>query len=252
LVELVTLKRLQIDHQIQYESATTIIEASTKTPREIRGSKFPRGQDNAVQIPNTLPTGISNKKKVVVLFNTFKIDPHSLKGSHKGKTVSSVVSFSFQNPETGEEIPVSHSHEGFLITLKASKMLEVLWSLGFDDNTMSCQYWNESLEEWKSDGCELESFSKSKNEINCRCYHLTTFSLRTTLDFAEIWTHDSEGAIARFWSKMWNLEATPLLAIFLAIFFLFGTLGVVLDQRDRKITKIIIPLDDTIENERAR
>ncbi|XP_065660243.1 uncharacterized protein LOC105846130 isoform X4 [Hydra vulgaris] len=40
---------------------------------------------------------------------------------------------------------------------------------------VDCNYWNESVNKWMSDGCQLEYYSTSFLVTKCKCTHLTTF-----------------------------------------------------------------------------
>jgi len=99
---------------------------------------------------------VVDEHKVIPLLIEYKTDPYQGLTGKSGEILSSVVSFSFFGVDNdGQEVKVDHSGEGFVIKMRASKELEVLWAFGKSNrDMMSCQFWDEDALEWSGKGCD--------------------------------------------------------------------------------------------------
>ena len=62
--------------------------------------------------------------------------------------------------------------------LNSTYLTEIKISLSKDGyQGVACVFWNEAELQWSNEGCEIDTATVDSAQVECRCTHLTDFSL---------------------------------------------------------------------------
>ncbi|KAG2383422.1 hypothetical protein C9374_004093 [Naegleria lovaniensis] len=111
---------------------------------------------------------------------------------------SSVVSLRCINA-AGNYLPLSGLSEPLVLTFNVSAT-----ELDKPNATVSCKYWNETVSDWKEDGCQLTSKVKISNcyILSCSCDHTTQFA--TFVEFTSYTNYTTEQKTAYY--ILWGFD----------------------------------------------
>nr|CAG4710153.1 unnamed protein product [Naegleria fowleri] len=135
------------------------------------GTFMDSDDSNGVLMPSTVifndTAGLYGAELVTYLEN-----PNPSTNNGTSKIQSSVVSLRCINSD-GNYFPLSGLSDPLVLTFNVSAT-----ELEKPNATVSCKYWNETVNDWKDDGCHLTSQVKMSNYyiISCVCNHTTQFA----------------------------------------------------------------------------
>ncbi len=140
------------------------------------GASSGKASSDAFDIPSQFDIGSSNEEAIVsslIVFHENPYSPVSNNAPSKGEQVSShIVDIKFKDVN-GTVFPVADLNQPLMIYLDNSRAKR---QGVCPEAKFKCQYWSESDNMWKSDGCHWIDSPTNGNHIVCACNHTTSFS----------------------------------------------------------------------------
>ncbi|KAF0293769.1 Adhesion G protein-coupled receptor L3 [Amphibalanus amphitrite] len=187
------------DDVIETSQASLTLSASSVNRNSSGGFRFP--SESAASSWIWLPVGYAAQvaadlrsdrlAQVGVLYHTrlmeLMLSPANNSMDDVGKRLNSpVLSFSLGDGDARVQLPGlmgAQLHLQYSLTEREPAQTEVWRHLHPGEEpsavrgTAVCAYWNETLSEWRTDGCRLETSASSKHHASCVCEHLTSFAI---------------------------------------------------------------------------
>ncbi|XP_065681240.1 polycystin-1-like protein 2 isoform X2 [Hydra vulgaris] len=101
---------------------------------------------------------------------------------------------------------------------------------------VDCNYWNESVNKWMSDGCQLEYYSTSFLVTKCKCSHLTAFGSFLV----------SANPLPKF--SITKLKAGYILLVTVVLIIMLWILGLLLTRRIEKYDPTTVGVCPLLDN----